>query len=94
MAKGKHNTAEWSAADRRYGWKLLCDDGLPIKQAAQELGYSVAYLYELKDTPDRSKPGSKAWPLRFAQDPVNGRRMVVCIRSIAEFKRLREPVEV
>lgn len=94
VAKDKRSTADWSAADRRYGWRIGCDGWLFVKESAPKLGYGVPYIYELIGMRDRAEPSSRAYPLRAAQDPVNKRRMRICVRSISEFLKLREPVEV
>lgn len=90
----KHSVKGWSEADKRYGWKIGCEGWMAVKEAGPALGYSPNYLYELLGLEDKQEPSSKGYPLRAVQDPVNKRRMRICVRSIREFNQLRKPVEV
>lgn len=90
------STKDWSAADRRYGWKFGGEDGndvVGVREAARLTGYSHTYIYEILKDEDRHEPGSRAYPLRKGERPHTN-EICICRRSVEEFRRLRTPVEV
>lgn len=91
----KTSIKNWSPADKRYGWKFGGEGGdevVGVREAAKMVGLSHKYLYEILKDADRSKPGSRAYPLRMGKRPHTG-DICICVRSIEEYKRGRVPIE-
>ena len=83
--------------DRRYGFELFCDGKTSGSGAARMMGRSPSHLCELlrelESTPIK-KPTDRTWPLRAARSETNPKEWIVCVRSVQEYIKRSQPVEV
>lgn len=93
MAK-KIDTSKWELADKRYGWQLGCDGYVNAVKASRVISKSQPWMSGVLNSDERKTPGGKGWPIRAAKDPHDKRAWLVCVRSLHEYKRLNQPVEV
>lgn len=86
--------------DRRYGWEFGEDGFVNATQAAEVLGISVNHmcrlLNELAEVSVK-KPSDRTWPLRAGKlETVDAKNAQwrVCVRSVKEYAKRRQPIEV
>lgn len=89
----KNDTKDWTLSDKRYGWRFACDGLVNSVEAARILEKSQGWISEILNSEDRKKPGGKGWPIRAGQ-PKQGGGWSVCVRSLHEYRKAHEPVEV
>lgn len=88
-------------SDRRYGWRFGEKDFVNATQAAEMLGISTNHMCRLLKELEQltvKKPTDRTWPLRagkleIASDAKNA-QWRVCVRSVNEYAKRRQPVEV
>lgn len=90
----KKSQTELSLTDRRYGWALGCDGYVNSVKAGSIISKSQPWMSRVLNGEDRKTPGGVGWPIRAAKDKHDKQRWKVCVRSLHEFLRLNQPVEV
>lgn len=94
MAK-KKPLEKLSGADARYGWKYGCEGFITAREAARRLGLSATWICELLKDEGRKKQGHPGYPLRAGRpEHIDNHPWRVCVRSVVEFAKSREPLEV
>jgi hypothetical protein len=93
MAK-KIDTSNWSLADKRYGFQLGSDGYVNSVEAARIVSRSQPWMSDVLNGDERKTPGGKGWPIRAAKDRHDKKGWMVCVRSLHEYMRTNQPVEV
>lgn len=97
IAKSKD---DWTKTDKRYGWKFGCDGVVNATEAGKIVGVSAGQMSRILKSLDSrsSSPSDKTWPLRAGKPELYGEihscPWEVCVRSLNEYKKRLEPVEV